>query len=94
MVFVGKYFVLSRQERAAGIHKIYAWQVVLRRNFLRSQVFLHCNRIVGTAFDSRIVGNDHTVDAVHLSDARDDARCRDVVVIHVVSGKATDFEER
>ena len=58
MLAVREDFVLQRQERAAGIDQVDAGQVVLQRDFLRAQVFLHRHREIGAAFHGGVVGDD------------------------------------
>ena len=94
MVTIGKDLVLSRQKRASRIDQVNARQVVLGGDFLGAQVFLDRQRIVGSAFDRRIVRDDHALPAVYVTDARDDSSRRNVVGVDAVSGKSADFEKR
>ena len=55
---IGEDLGLQRQERAARVDQVDAGQPVLQRDFLRAQVLLHRQRIVGAALDGRVVGDD------------------------------------
>ncbi len=94
MIAVGEHLVLARQERAARIDEINARQVVLLRNLLRAQVFLHRQRVVGAAFDGGVVGDDHALDAVYPADAADDAGRGHIVLVDLPGRQLADFEKR
>ena len=59
VVAVGKDLVLQRQECPAGVDEIDARQAILERDLLRAQMLLDRQRVVGAAFDGRVVGEDH-----------------------------------
>ena len=52
------------------------------------------NRVVGTAFDGRVVGHDHAFAAGDPADTGDDAGAGACVVVHPVGGERRDFEQR
>ena len=58
---------LLRQVGAARVHEVDARQPVLHGNLLGSQVFLHCDREIGSTLDCGIVSYDDTFlpDAQH-----------------------------
>ena len=76
VIAIGEDLGLERQERAAGIDQVDAGQAVLQRDLLRADVLLDGQRIVGAAFDRRVVGDDQHFAARDAADAGDDARAR------------------
>ena len=81
VIAIGEDLGLQRQERAARVDEIDAGQPVLQRDFLRADVLLHREGIVGAALDRGVVGDDEHFAARHAADAGDDAgrrapRCR------------------
>ena len=90
----GKHVVLPRQERAARVDQVDAWQPVLERDFLRAQVLAHGDRVIGAALDRRVVADDDAFEAGHAADARDEAAAGNPVVVQVVAGQLADLEER
>ena len=79
---------------AAGVDQVDAGQVVLARDLLRTQVFLHRHREVGAALDRGVVGNDHHFGAMHAADAGEDAGGRRGIVVHAARGERAEFQER
>jgi hypothetical protein len=73
MPLVGENLVLLRQEGAAGIDHVDAGQIVLSRDILRTQMFLHRHRIIGAALDGGIVGDDDAFAPRYPSHPGDDA---------------------
>jgi len=51
----------------------------LLRDFLRAQMLFDCHGVVGAAFDSGIVADDHAIDSFDAANAGDDARARGTV---------------
>ena len=94
MLAIGKDLVLQRQERATRIDQVNARQVILFCNLLRTKVLLDGQRVIGAAFDGRIIGDNHAVDVVNLADARNDARGRHFIVIKAIRRKLPDFQKR
>ena len=88
VIAIRKYLVLIRQICAARIDKIDARQIVLRRDFLRAQMLLHCQRVVSTALDRRIVSDDHALTTTHAPNAGNDACAGRFAVVHLVRRKA------
>ena len=93
VVAVGEDLGLQRQERAARVHQIDAGQAVLQRDFLRADVLLDRDRIVGAALDGRVVGDDQHLAARHAADAGDDAGGGRLVVVQVPGGERRQLEE-
>ena len=91
---IRKYVRPLRQVGAAGIDQINAGQPVLAGDFLRPQMLLHRQRIIGTALDGRIVAYDHAFPAGYATDASDDAGRMNRVVVEAVGGKRRQFQER
>ena len=85
MFAIGKDLGLQRKKRAARIDQVDARQMILHRDFLRAQMLLHRERIVGPAFHGRIVGDDHRLAAGNPADAGDDRGAGRLVVIEPVS---------
>ena len=94
MLAVGEHLVLRRQERAAGIDEIKAWQPVVARDLLGPQMFFDRHREIGAALDGRVVGDDDAFAAGDAADAGDDAGGRHGAVIHLVGRKGREFEKR
>ena len=94
MPFVGKDLVLLRQEGAAGIDHVDAGQIVLARDILRAQMFLHRHRIIGATLDGRIVGDNHAFAPRYPPDAGDDAGGMHVAAIEAVSRQRRQFHKR
>ncbi|OIQ68535.1 hypothetical protein GALL_498700 [mine drainage metagenome] len=94
MPLVGKDLVLLGQKRAPGIDHVNAGQIVLPRDILGAKVLLHRHRIIGAAFDGRIVGDDHAFAPRYPSDPRDDARRMHVAAIKAEGRQRRQFEKR
>ena len=94
MIAIGKHLVLVRQVGAAAVHQVDAGQPVLQRDFLRAQMLLHGDRIVGAALHRRIVGDDHALAPRDPADAGDDAGGGDLAAVHAVRGELADLQER
>ena len=94
MLAVGKHLVLAGQEGAAGVDEVDAGQPVLPGDLLSAQVLFDRNRVVGTAFDRCVVGDDHAFATGDSADTGDDACAGALVVVHAVGGQRRDFEQR
>ncbi len=94
MLAVRKDLGLMRQIGATAVDKVEAGQTVLARNFLRPQVLLYGHRKVGATLDGGIVADDDTLTAFDASYARDQPRAVDRLVIHLVSSKRRQLQER
>ncbi len=94
MFAVRKHFVLARQVGAAGVHQVDARQAVLLGDGLGAQVFLHGERVVGAAFDRRVVGDDHAFDAFDPADAGDHPGGWHIFAIHLMGRQLADFQKR
>ncbi len=93
MVAVGEDLVLVGQVGAAAVHQIDAGQVVLLRNLLGTQMFLHRHRIVGAALHGGVIGHHHHLLPHHPADADDQPRPGGVATIHAVRDGGADFKE-
>ena len=94
VVAVGKHFILSRQKRAAGIHQIDAGQAVVRGDFLGAQVFFHRERVVGSAFDRGIVGDEYAFQPADPADSGDQSGGGDFVFINLIRRQLGELEKR
>ena len=93
MLAVGEHFGLMRQVGAARVDEIDARQPVLARDLLGAQVLLHRHRVIGAAFDRRVVGDDHAFAALDAADAGDQAGAVDGVVVEAVGGERRQLQE-
>lgn len=84
---------LVRQVRAAGVHQVYTRELVLLRDCLGAEVFLHRDGVVGSALDGAVVRDDHTVDALDRPDSRDDSSSGNVFTVDVMAGERGELEE-
>ncbi|SLC96836.1 Uncharacterised protein [Mycobacteroides abscessus subsp. massiliense] len=94
MFTIWENLVLLGQERATGIHQIDTGQPVLQRDFLCAQVLLDRHRVVGAAFDRRVIGGDHALTTRDAADARDHAGPGGVVVVHTVGRQGRQLQKR
>ena len=94
MIAVGKDFVLIGQIGAAAIDQIDARQPVLHGDFLRPQVLFYCQRVIGPAFDGRIIAQDHHIAAGHPANAGDQSGAGNIAPIHAIGRKLADLEKR
>ena len=85
---------LEREERATAVDEIDARQPILEGDLLGSKVLLDRHRVVGAAFDGRVVGDDDAGRALDPADAGDDARAGRVVVVQAGRGEGAQFQER
>lgn len=53
-------FGFNKHLQKEKLTQVNAWQVVLLSHFLCTEVFLHCNRVICSPFDSSIVCNNNT----------------------------------
>ena len=98
VVAVREDLVLVRQVGAAAVHQVDAGQAVLARHFLRAQVLLHRQRVIGTALHGRVVADDHALDARDPADAGDNAGTGSsvaavAVLVDAHRGQRRDLEE-
>jgi hypothetical protein len=91
---VGEHLVLRGQVGAAGVDEVDARQAVLQRHLLRTQVLLDRHRVVGAAFDGRVVGDDHALPPGHPADPGDHPGARGVTAVELVRGQRGQLEER
>ena len=93
VVAIGEDVGLHRQERPARVDEVDARQPILERDLLRPQVLLDRQRVVRTALDGCVVGDDHAGTAFDDADARDDAGGRDDAVVLLPRGEGAELEE-
>jgi len=81
---------VTMRTRTAGhwnnLTYINAWEIVLTRNFLSTQVFLHGKWMVRTTLNGGIVNNDNTLTAGNFAYACDHSGTRNRFGIHFVCG--------
>ena len=94
MIAVGEDLGLEGQKRPAGVHEVDAWQPVVERDLLRPQVFLDGDRVVGPAFDGRVVGDDQHLATRDAADAGDQPGGRRLALVQVVGGKRRQLQKR
>ena len=94
MIAVGEHLGLVRQIRPARIDQINARQTVLGRDLLGAQMLLDRHRIIRSALDRRIVGDDHDLAAVNDADAGDKSGAVHVALVHAEGGERADFQKR
>ena len=93
MVAIREYLVLVGQVRAAAVNKVDAGEIASRRDLLGAQVFFDGHRVIGAAFDGRVIANDHDLRARHSADTCDHARARRRPVVHAMCRSGADFQE-
>src|SRR6202040_1757959 len=79
---------------AYGIDQVNARQPVFDSDFLRAQVLLHGDRIVGAALDGGVVGDDDGLASLNPPDAGDNTRRRRLTIVHTPSGERGQFDKR
>ena len=94
MVAVGEDLVLIGQVRTARIDQIDAGKRAFLGDFLRPQVFFHGHRVIGAAFDRRVIGDDHDILPHDATDPRDHARAGGRVPVHAMRRRRADFQKR
>ena len=93
VISVGKDLILHGKECATRIDQADARQTVLQCDFLRPEVLLHGQRIVGAALHGGIVADDHHMPTVDESDAGHHPGRRRVAAIEAFRGEWGEFEE-
>src|SRR5215207_5455959 len=86
--------VLKRQESPAGVHQVDAREVVLLGDLLGAEMLLDRNRVVGSALDGGVVGDDHDLPPRDAADAGDDAGRRNPPVVHPVGRQRGELQKR
>ena len=94
MVAIGKDFVLAWQMGAAAIDEIDARQMVFLRDFLRAQMLLDGQRIIGAALDGCVIGDDDAFMAAYVSNARYQSRRRNGSRVNLICGELRKFQKR
>ena len=90
----GKTSACRGRNAPPGVDQVDARQAVLQRDFLRAQVLLHGERIVGAALHRGVVGDDDDVAARDAADAGHEARGGRLVVVHAIRRERGKLEER
>lgn len=75
------------------VNKVDAWELVLKGDFLRSQVLLHRHGKIGAAFDRRIVCDDHARCSGNDADPGQYAGSWTNSLIEPRSGELSDFKK-
>jgi hypothetical protein len=94
MIAIREDLGLQRQERTARVDEVDAGEAILEGDFLRAQVFLHGDRIVGTTLDRGVVGDDDRLAPMDDADPRRNAGGRSLVAEHAIGGQRRQLEER
>ena len=94
VVAVREHLGLEGKERAARVDEVDAWEVVLLRDLLRTQVLLHGQREVRAALHGRIVRDDDAFAPLDDADPGDDPRRRRLSVVQLPRGEGVQLEER
>ena len=95
IVFIGKDFILHRQEDAGRIDEVNYGQGAFKSDALGANQLLGGLRKEGAGFYSRIVGDDHARNAGDVTDAGDSPRGGNVspLLVHFVSRPEPDLEK-
>jgi len=80
VILVGENVVLFWQEGTSRINQVDTRKIILKSDFLRSNVLLHRDWVVCSALVSVVVGDDHAPPAVHHSHAGKDISTWDFIV--------------
>ena len=93
MFLVRENFVLQRQINPGRIDQIDDWNPIFHRNFLRSQVFLCCNRKPGSRFHGGIIGHNNALFSLDVPYFHDHAArwTTTVFLVHSFSNKSPNF---
>ena len=94
MIAVRKDVGLIGQVRAPGVDQVDARQIVLARDVLGAQMFLHRHRVIRAALHGRVVADDHAFVTRDPAEPGDDAGGGDGIVVHAVCGKLGELEKR
>ena len=94
MLPVGEHVGLQRQERPARVDEVDARQVVVRRDLLGAEVFLHRHGEVGAALHGGVVRDHDARLTVDGTDPSDDARTGGRAVVETLGGERRELEER
>lgn len=73
---IWKHLALIRQRRSSTLDEIDTWQPILERDLLSAQMLLDGKRMVGAAFDRRVISDHHDFLACDLAYPRDYSRGR------------------
>ncbi len=93
MIPVREDIILHREKGTTRIDEIDARQEVVSCDLLRSQMLLHCHRVIGAALYSGIVGDDHAQATTHLTDTRDNSRRGSLAAVKILRRQGGDLEE-
>ena len=85
---------MIRQICPARINQVNAWQPVLASNLLGPQVLLDGDRVIGPAFDRRVITNHDTFAPGDATDPRDQSRRRRFCVVHAKRSQRGTLEKR
>ena len=94
MVAIGKDFVLAWQIGAAAIDEIDARQMAFPCDFLRAQMLLDGQRVIGAALDGCIIGDDDAFLAAYAPYARYHSRRRSGFRVNLIGGELREFQKR
>src|SRR5690606_23814515 len=91
---VGEYLILAWQVGAPRIDQINTRKTVLLGNGLRAQVFFYRQRVIGAAFDCRVVCDNHAVGTDCAADAGNHTSGGYLFAIDIVSSQLCDPQKR
>ena len=94
MIAVGEDLGLEGQKRPAGVNEVDTRQAVVSRDLLRPQVFLDGDRVVGPAFDGRVVGDDQNLASRYPPDPGHESGAGCLIVVEIPRRERRQFEER
>ena len=94
VITIGENLILIGQIRTTRINEVDAGQVVLLGDLLCPNVFLDGHRVVRTAFNRGVIGNDHALMARNAPDACDNAGRRDFFPVHPMGRELGELEKR
>ena len=80
MFLIWENIILFWQECSSRVDKVNAGQLVLTGDFLCTQMLLHCDGVVRATLVSKVVGNDHALGAVNLSNTCDEVARWDILI--------------
>jgi hypothetical protein len=91
MIAIRENVLLLRQESTSAINEINAGKTILFCDFLGTEMFFHRDGVISTTFEGKVVGQNHALALVNLSDTCNDISNRDAIF---KASQLSDLEER
>jgi hypothetical protein len=91
MIAIRENILLLRQESTGAVNKINAGKSILFSNFLGAKMFFYRDGVVSTTFKGEVVGQNHALALVNLSDTCDNISNGDAIF---KTSQLSDLEER